>query len=110
MKQFKEMIALICLLALGLFAFWAYNHYAVPIRKIKSFSQVNFNDITADSLVIFDADETLIQPIDTYYINEFTGQAIGFKKEFMAQHPEISDWDLYADITIKEVQRPLIEP
>jgi hypothetical protein len=40
------------------------------IESIHSFNEVNFNTIETDTLVVFDVDETLTQPTDTYLINE----------------------------------------
>ncbi len=89
---------------------WLFTYLAAPIKTIHSFNEINFNKIKPGTLVIFDVDETLIQPLDSYYINEHTPQAHEFRKKLFMKHPEIKNWDIYADITLKEVKRPLIEP
>lgn len=61
-------------------------------------------------MAVFDVDETLIQPTDTYFINESSSQAQAIKKKLIESHPEIKDWRPYEDILIQQVQRPLLEP
>lgn len=92
------------------FGIWLLTYIARPIQTIHSFSVVNFNSIGTDTLVVFDVDETLIQPTDTYSINEHTPQGEKFRKKLLLKHPEIKNWDIYADISLREVQRPLVEP
>lgn len=88
-----------------------YNKKSVQqIKTIHSFNEVDFNAINKDTLVIFDVDETLIQPVDMYPINESSTQAQAIKKKLRESHPEIKDWGIYEDILIKQVQRPLLEP
>ncbi len=87
-------------------SFFKKNQYVVPIA---SFSEIDFNAIDKDTLVIFDVDETLIQPVDMYFINEGRPEAKAIKKKLIENHPEIKDWRLYEDILIKQVQRPLLE-
>lgn len=80
------------------------------IEPIHSFNEVDFSAIELDSLVIFDVDETLTQPTDTYLINEHSPQAKAFKKRLFQQHPEVKDWNVLASIMLLEAPRPLIEP
>ncbi|MBA3814803.1 MAG: hypothetical protein H0X26_10060 [Alphaproteobacteria bacterium] len=80
------------------------------IESIHSFSKVDFSTIEPSTLVIFDVDETLTQPTDTYLINEHSPQAEAFKKKLFGQHPEIKDWNALASIMLQEAPRPLIEP
>ncbi len=87
-----------------------FTNRAQPIKTIHSFAEVDFNAIKTDTLVLIDVDETLIQPTDTYSINEHTPQAEEFRKKLLIKHPEIKNWDIYADISLREVERPLIEP
>lgn len=81
------------------------------IQTITSFKQIDFDSIKSPKmLVIFDVDETLIQPVDSYFVNEHTPQGRQFKEKWMLNHPEVKDWDRIASILLEEVQRPLIEP
>lgn len=49
----------------------ACQHNQSPfIETIQTLRDVHFEDIETDAPVIFDIDETLIQPMDTYLINE----------------------------------------
>lgn len=86
------------------------RHHTQPIEPIHSFNEVDFSTIQADTLVVFDVDETLTQPTDTYLINEHTPQAEAFKKKLFQQHPEVKDWNGLASIMLQEAPRPLIEP
>lgn len=81
-----------------------------PIEPIHFFKEVNFSAIERDTLVVFDVDETLTQPTDTYLINEHSLQAKAFKKKLFGQHPEVKDWNGLASIMLQEAPRPLIEP
>lgn len=106
----QKIFMAIMLFAIICGGFWWYNRNPHQITTIKSFAEVDFNAIDTNTLVVFDVDETLIQPIDSYSINEFTPQGNAFKKQLFESHPEIKDWDEYMDILIKQVQRPLLEP
>ncbi|MDP4155670.1 MAG: DUF2608 domain-containing protein, partial [Bacillota bacterium] len=81
-----------------------------PIEPIHSFNDVDFSTIEPNTLVVFDVDETLTQPTDTYLINEHSPQAEAFKKKLFQQHPEVKDWNGLASIMLQEAPRPLIEP
>lgn len=88
------------------------NQSIVPIH---SFHEVNFDAIPATgTLVVFDVDETLIQPIDTYPLNVYTSEAVAFLRNFteqyVAQGHTKDDVDYLASIMLQEAQRPLIEP
>lgn len=106
----KKIIAIIIFFTLSAGAFWWHYKIKYEITTIKSFSEVDFNSLGTDTLVVFDVDETLIQPTDTYFINESSSQAQAIKKKLIESHPEIKDWRIYEDILIKQVQRPLLEP
>lgn len=80
------------------------------IEPIHSFNVVDFHAIEPNTLVVFDVDETLTQPTDTYLINEHSPQAEAFKKKLFQQHPEVKDWNALASIMLQEAPRPLIEP
>jgi hypothetical protein len=80
------------------------------IKTIHSFDEVNFNDITPDDLVIFDVDDTLIQPVDAYLINEHTPPGKALQQTLLQQYPQVKDWANLVSIMLKEAQRPLIEP
>ncbi len=110
LSNMKKMSALIIFFTLLTGIFWWHHTSKYEIITIKSFSEVDFNAIKAETLVVFDVDETLIQPTDTYFINEGSSQAQAVKKKFIENHPEIKDWRIYEDILINQVQRPLLEP
>lgn len=80
------------------------------VEVIHSFNEVNFNAIESDTMVIFDVDETLTQPTDTYLINEHSPQAAAFKKKLFLHHLDVKDWDALASIMLQEAPRPLVEP
>ena len=63
------------------------------INSIHSFKDVNFDSINPGALVLFDVDETLVQPVDSYLLNENKKNVIAFKKNIMKMHPEVKDWD-----------------
>lgn len=63
------------------------------IRSITSFEEVNFKEIPHESLVLFDVDETLIQPVDTYLINKLSDIGKTFKQKLVLNNPDIKDWD-----------------
>lgn len=106
----NKLLLLASILAVGIVALFFLSKSYYKITPIASFSEVDFNAIDKDTLVIFDVDETLIQPVDMYYINEGSPQAQAVKKKLIESHPEIKDWDEYMDILIKQVHRPLLEP
>lgn len=106
----NKLLLLASILAVGIVALFFLSKSYYKITTIASFSEVDFNAIDRDTLVVFDVDETLIQPTDTYFINESSSQAQAVKKKLIESHPEIKDWDEYMDILIKQVQRPLLEP
>lgn len=107
----KNLIRYGVLSAVILLGIWLhFANIAQPIKTIHSFAEVDFNAIKTDTLVLIDVDETLIQPTDTYSINEHTPQAEEFRRKLLIKHPEIKNWDIYADISLREVERPLIEP
>ncbi len=74
------------------------------------FNEFNFKSIKSGTLVIFDVDETLIQPVDTYLMNEYTSDAKKLKKGLFQRYPEVKDWNDLASIMLLEAHRPLLEP
>ena len=80
------------------------------IQPIHSFNEVNFNDIQPNTLVVFDVDDTLIQPIDSYVFNEHSAQGKTFRNKLIQEHPEVQNWDELSAIVLQEAERPLIEP
>lgn len=106
----NKLLLLASILAVGIVALFFLSKSYYKITTIASFSEVDFNAIDRDTLVVFDVDETLIQPTDTYFINESSSQAQAIKKKLIESHPEIKEWRIYEDILIKQVQRPLLEP
>lgn len=108
--KINKLLLLASILAGGIVALFFLSKSYYKITPIASFAEVDFNAIDRDTLVVFDVDETLIQPVDMYYINEGSPQAQAVKKKLIEGHPEIKDWDEYMDILIKQVQRPLLEP
>lgn len=81
------------------------------IKSIRSFSEFNFDTIRdPGSLVLFDVDETLIQPTDTYLIHEHTPEGVSFRQKLKEDNPDYKDWDEVAGIMLTKTERPLIEP
>lgn len=110
LSNIKKISAIIIFFTLITVIFLLQHKNKYEIMTIKSFSEVDFDEIGADTLIVFDVDETLIQPIDMYYMNESSPQAQAIKKKLIEDHPEIKDWDEYMNILIRQVQRPLLEP
>ena len=79
------------------------------ILPIQSHQHTNLDLITKDTLVVFDVDETLIQPVDTYLVNEHSARGKTFLKAFVASHPKFKDWDVLTSILLTQAKRPLIE-
>lgn len=83
------------------------NH---TIFTIHSFDEVAFEDITDPStLVLFDVDETLIQPDDTYLINEHSERGLKFRQSLIQKHPEIMKIHDIGGIILHQAERSLIE-
>ncbi|MBN8827972.1 MAG: DUF2608 domain-containing protein [Sphingobacteriia bacterium] len=86
-----------------------YTQKTQQVKEIYSFKEANF-DLPKNTLVIFDVDETLIQPLDSYLINEHTKQGKEFRSNLIKSHPEVRDWDYLVSIILRDAKRPLIEP
>lgn len=80
------------------------------ITTIKSFKEVDFKDISSETLVIFDVNDTIYQAVDTYLANEESPQAYDFRTKVIKQHPEVQDWNILSSIVLDETKRVLIEP
>lgn len=81
------------------------------ITSITSFKDVNFeHSCDSKTLVLFDVDETLIQPEDAYLVNEHTLEGQRFRENLIKDHPEITNWEQLQAIMLLEAKRPLIEP
>jgi hypothetical protein len=104
----KKIISNFLWLALLVFLPSCYQDSA--IKEIYSFNEVDFNTIQPDTLVIFDVDDTLIQPKDAYLTNEHTPQGQAFEKKLLKKYPEIKNWDYLASIMLQQAELPLIEP
>ncbi|MBN8828198.1 MAG: DUF2608 domain-containing protein [Sphingobacteriia bacterium] len=85
-----------------------YNKHP-QIKPINSFNEANF-DLPKNILVIFDVDETLIQPVDSYLINEHTETGKEFRNFLLEKYKYIKDWEHLTSIMLKQAQRPIIEP
>lgn len=102
---------LVSIVTLGLLSLIYVGYYkSSAIQSIRSFGEVDFNAIKSKTLVIFDVDETLIQPTDIYVMNENSPHGEAFKKRLVAANPEIKNWDEIATILLLQAERPLIEP
>lgn len=87
------------------------NNKYNTIQPISSYNDINFENIYDDNtLVLFDVDETLVQPEDVYLINEHTEAGKNFRQNFLKQYPKFKDWKQIEGIVLKEARRPLIEP
>lgn len=82
------------------------------IKLIKSFEEVNFNEIPSGSLVVFDVDNTLQQSTDTYIAHSRSGSILSknFNQELKNSYPSVKDWDNLLSISLIEANNPLIEP
>jgi hypothetical protein len=112
MKSTHIFASFIIIAALFILGSCKKNESFVPIH---SFHEVNFDAIpTTGTLVLFDVDETLIQPVDTYVLNEQSPEAVALLRslaeQYYAQGHTKDDADYLASIMLKEAQRPLIEP
>ena len=80
------------------------------IKSIQSYDQVDFENITDPAtVVLFDVDETLIQPEDTYLINEHSERGLKFRQSLIQKHPEIMKMHDIGGIILDQAARPLIE-
>lgn len=108
-----QLIRYMSRIALGLFLL-IFIDACVPgfsIVSISDFKAIDFDAIKSPkTLVIFDVDEALIQPVDTYLINEHKPEGIHFREKIKALHPEVKDWEALLSIILQEAKRPLIEP
>lgn len=109
-QMIQRFLILICVMCTAVSLTTCQKDPFQHIRTIHSFDEVHFNEITTDALVIFDVDETLIQPTDAFLINEHTLQGEAFRQALLAKHPNIKNWDFLISVMLKEAQRPLIEP
>lgn len=89
---------------------WFSTTADTSIKSINSFNEVNFDAIETDMLVLFDVDETLIQPTDVYMVNEHGKHAKDLRMRLQSQHPEITDWSEFIGISLIQPERPLTEP
>jgi hypothetical protein len=97
-------------LLFALLAGCAANNQTITIKSIQSYDQVNFENITDPAtVVLFDVDETLIQPEDTYLINEHSERGLKFRQSLIQKHPEISKMHDIGGIILDQAARPLIE-
>lgn len=81
------------------------------ITTIDSYAKVNFVVIPDDALVIFDVDETLIQPQDRYVMHEHSQQAKKLQQELMRDYEGSGiDWVYLQSLVVEQAKRPLIEP
>ncbi|MBN9542459.1 MAG: DUF2608 domain-containing protein [Alphaproteobacteria bacterium] len=80
------------------------------IKPIKSFNEADFSIISEDTLVIFDVDETLIQPLDSYLINEHTEQGKNFRNQIINKYRDVENWDNLTAVMLLNGKRPLLEP
>lgn len=95
---------------IGLLISACEQKYISNIETIQSFNSIDFNSIKPESLVVFDVDETLIQPVDTFLINEHSTEGKDFLKKLMQTYPVIKSDNHIASIMLQEAQRPLLEP
>ncbi|AIL13402.1 hypothetical protein IM40_07685 [Candidatus Paracaedimonas acanthamoebae] len=86
------------------------SNHPQQIEPIQSFNAIDFNSIKPGSLVIFDVDETLIQPVDTFLVNEHTPQGKAFRQKLIQTYPILKSDNHIASIMLQEAQRPLLEP
>jgi hypothetical protein len=79
------------------------------ITIIKSFSEYDFSTITPQDLLVFDIDETLIQPTDSYLIhrNGMRGKLLLFLFGLCNNRFDIKE---YHEIRFRQANRILIEP
>ena len=79
------------------------------IELLKSHGDIDYGCINSDTLVIYDVDETLIQPTDTYLIHEHTSHGKAFLTKFVDSNPQFKNWDQLTSLLLKTANRPLIE-
>ena len=79
------------------------------ILPIKSFHEVNFDAIEPKTLVLFDVDETLIQPRDALVMNLFSPQGKELIARFKQKYPALDVTYIHSLMSL-QAARPLIEP
>jgi hypothetical protein len=80
------------------------------VSTIQSHSVVDLSRVNRETLVIYDVDETLIQPTDTYLVNEHTPEGKAFLAHFIKSQPKVNNWEELTSIILRDAHRPLIEP
>jgi Protein of unknown function (DUF2608) len=79
------------------------------ISMIQSFNEFDFSNLDSDTLVLFDVDETLIQPVDNYKINQWTEPAKELLLRLVEQYAS-ANWDHIHAILFEKVEYLLTEP
>lgn len=97
-------------LSCALLAVCTANNLTPTIKSIESYNQVKFENITDPAtLVLFDVDETLIQPEDTYLMNEHSEKGLKFRESLIQKYPQIREMHDIGGLVLAQAARPLIE-
>jgi hypothetical protein len=79
------------------------------IVSVNSYNEIDFAAIDEKTLVIFDVDETLIQPDDAYVMHEFGSDTKQLQHEFKQRYPH-NHWIHFESLITEQASRSLIEP
>jgi hypothetical protein len=82
------------------------------IHEISSFTTVNFGAFKKGDLLLFDVDETLIQPVDAVLINQHNPKQKEFRQKLKEQYKlyDQKEADRRARLILEQARRKLIEP
>ncbi len=77
--------------------------------RISSHLEVITDDCDETTLVVYDVDETLVQPSDSFLSNEHTVQGRNFLSELVKKYPKKTDWGRFRAILLRDASMPMIE-
>lgn len=105
----SNLLYMALVLGCGFFMNGCQSCHLDGINSIKSFNHVSFDHIKGDqTLVLFDVDETLIQPQDIYFLHEHKPMGRLLRKKLVENHPH-EDWNTLQQLASIQEKRPLIE-
>lgn len=105
MKKIKLLYCIIFVLGYG----YSSLINAQIIKDLTSYQYIDFDNIDNDTLVVFDVDETLVQPIDSLLVNLRSSKSDELFYKIITRYPDVDNWDYYYSIIFRDVEMPLIE-
>jgi hypothetical protein len=100
---------------LPVIAIFVISMWLIQKGQDKSFPELsshkNFplQSVEPGTLVLYDVDETLVQPTDVYLVNEQSPEARTLIQNFQKENPTFRGWDNLVSVLLRDAHRPLIE-